>query len=76
MLSPFQVLGQCERYDPCKYAILDPTNKTDLLNPLDIARLYNYLLMNGCTVDTALTQMTFSGPGAQPNGLLCFVTVP
>lgn len=76
LLSPFQALGQCERYEPCKYAVLDPENRSELLNPMDIARLYSYLHLNSCTIDTALTQMTFASPGAQPSGLLCFITVP
>ena len=75
-LSPFDVPSNCYRRNQCKYVVLDPSDKSYLLDPRDIAALYSYLLSNGCTVNTDITNMTLKSGIMKPISLVAFVTVP
>ena len=55
---------------------MDPSDKSYLLDPRDIAALYSYLLSNGCTVNTDITNMTLKSGIMKPISLVAFVTVP
>ena len=72
-LSPFQYIPSANT--GCKYVIIDPTDKMNFLEPSNIATLYTYLLSNGCTINTDITNMTFASKTQPILNLICFITV-
>lgn len=72
-LSPFQYIPSANT--GCKYVIIDPTDRMNFLEPNNIATLYTYLLSNGCTIDTSITNMTFASKTQSILDLICFITV-
>jgi len=69
-LSPFQSNNCCEN-TYCQRAILNPHQPTDILCMSQIGLLFSFLLDNGYTINTHLTEIM------QPNldNLICFFSI-
>lgn len=72
--SPFSYDSPCcpNGYNTCKYYVLDPNNTADLLCEENIANLFSFLIENGYTIETQLTEMM-----QQKNkNLICYIKEP
>ena len=73
-LSPFDVPGPCEKYDPCGYVVMNPDNLSTFATVDDAPLIFTWLMQNGYTVNTAITEMMNSSSVKASYPLLCIVT--
>ena len=76
-LSPFESTYSGTSYcaSRCITALTTICDKTQLMTPDDIPDLFNYLICNGCTINTNITQMMQTSKVAMSREILCFITV-
>ena len=70
-LSIFQGYGnQCDCKKPCLLVVLNPNNTREFLCLEDIAELFTFLIDNGYTIQTAITEMLLS----KNKDIICFIS--
>lgn len=73
-LSPFKQPSPCEKIERCGYAIMNPNNKLEFANLNDLPLLFTWLIQNGYTVNTAITDMLNKSEVRMDNKLVCFIS--
>jgi hypothetical protein len=84
-LSPFKpesFNACCSSIQNCAYAIYkinhtDDFMRSDLMTPEDIPNLFNFLILNGYKIDTALTRMMNESEvkSSSTNKLVCYISL-
>ena len=70
-LSIFQGYGNsCDCKKPCLLVVLNPNNPREFLCLDDIAELFTFLIDNGYTIQTAITEILMS----KNKNIICFVS--
>jgi hypothetical protein len=73
-LSPFKCNSPCSRDETCGIVILKPTSLQEYATIEDIPEVFNWLIQNRYTIDTAITQMLNQGEIRLSNPIVCFIT--
>ena len=75
-LSPFQgnhYTSYCE--NRCAYALTKFCNNMEFMDPNDIPELFTFLLENGYTINTQLTQMMQTSNVKMDKEIICFIGI-
>lgn len=73
-LSPFDVPGPCDKYEPCGYVFVNPNDYNMFATIDNVPLIFTWLLQNGYSVNTAITDMMNSSSVKPTYPLLCMVT--
>lgn len=75
LLSPFQKsFDPCCKQKGCLDVIHAQGDVNNLLTVDDLPSLYSFLVTNGYTIDTAITQMMNQSEVRMSNPLICFIS--
>ena len=73
-MSPFDQPTCCENVNRCGYLLIDPNNHCNYASIDDLASIFTWLVNNGYTIDTSITNMMTQSQVRMSFPIICFVT--